>query len=120
MAIHSTGLTGPLPVPDGSDSWSRLLDLDEQPLGSIAPCLNPECDESVEFDLDAQGPGTLYCSHYCRSRTSDLRSRVTQQLHVIETALGGKYRYARGVPRADLRDRQRRLKWWHAWLSIER
>lgn len=122
MATYPSGLTRPLPEPDDSDSWARLLDLaiDDQPLGTTAPCLNPECDQPVEYDLDAHGPGPLYCSHYCRSRTFDIRSRVTQQLQVIETALGDKHRYARGIPRAELRDRQRRLKWWHARLSTER
>lgn len=118
-ARYPTGLTRPLPEPDNSDSWPRILDLalDDQPLGTTAPCLNPECDQDVDYDLDTPGPGPLYCSHFCRSRTSDLRVRVTQQLKVIESALGPDYRYVRGVPRAELRDRQRHLMWWQARLS---
>lgn len=122
MATFPTGLTRPLPEPDDSRSWPRLLDLaiDEQPLGTTAACLNPECDQAVEYAVDGRGPGPLYCSHFCRSRTSVLRVRVAQQLQVIETALSAKYRYARGIPRTELRDRQRHLKWWLARLSTQR
>lgn len=122
MARYPTGLTRPLPEPDNSDAWPRGLDLaiDDQPLGTTAPCLNPECVEAVDYDLDARGSGPLYCSHFCRSRTSDLRVRVAQQLQVIDTALGPDYRYARGVHRTELRDRQRHLMWWLARLSTER
>lgn len=122
MATFPSGVTRPLPEPDESHAWPRVLDLaiDDQPLGTTAPCLNPECDQAVEYDPDRHGPGPLYCSAFCRSRTSDLRTRVTQQLQVIETALGPKYRFKRGIPRTELRDRQRHLKWWHARLSTER
>lgn len=121
-ARYPTGLTSPLPTPDSSDSWPRILDLaiDDQPLGTTAPCLNPECGQGVNYDLDARGPSPLYCSAFCRTRTSDLRIRVTQQLQVIESALSAHYRRTRGVPRTELRDRQRHLKWWHARLSTER
>lgn len=122
MATFPSGLTRPLPEPDDSASWPRVLDLaiDDQPLGTTAACLNPECDQPVEYDVDGRGPGPFYCSHFCRSRTSDLRVRVTQQLQVIETALGVKYRSTRGIPRTELRDRRRHLRWWLARLSTER
>lgn len=113
---YPSGLTGPLPMPDESASWPALLDLaiDEQPLGMRAPCLNPECGGDVVFDPGSPGPPARYCSHYCRSRASDLRQRAIQQLQVIEAALGEQGRYVRGVPRAELRDRARHLKWWLA------
>ncbi len=118
-AQYPTGLTGPLPEPDNSKAWPRVLDLalDDQPLGTVAACLNPECGKPVRFEHDVKGPAALYCSHHCRSRTSALRTRVNQQLQVIETALGPKGRYARGLPRAELRDRARHLKWWLARLT---
>ena len=119
---YASGLTGPLPEPDDTASWPALLDLaiDDQPLGTEAACLNPECATPVTFDHETRGSATLYCSHYCRSRTSELRKRATQQLAVIEAALGEQGRGMRGVPRAELRDRARHLKWWLARLAPAR
>lgn len=118
-ARYPSGLTKPLPEPDEGKAWPRLLDLaiDEQPLGTVAACLNPECGQPVTFEHDIKGAAALYCSHYCRSRTSALRARATQQLQVIETALGPTGRYTRGLPRVELRDRARHLKWWLARLT---
>lgn len=123
MARFPTGLTRPLPEPgaDDHDTWARLLALalDDQPLGHSAPCLNPECTGPVDF-IPNRGPGPLYCSHACRSRTADLRQRVTQQLHVIETALELAPSKTRGLNRDDLRARARHLRWWLARLSPTR
>lgn len=118
-ARYPSGLTRELPEPDNGTAWPHLLDLaiDDQPLGTVAACLNPECGQPVHFEHDVRGPAGLYCSHHCRSRTSYLRTRATQQLAVIETALGPKGRYVRGLPRAELRDRARHLKWWLARLA---
>lgn len=119
---YPTGLTGTLPEPDDTTSWPALLDLaiDDQPLGTEAACLNPECDTTVTFNHENRGRAALYCSHYCRSRTSELRKRATQQLAVIDAALGEQGRSLRGVPRAELRDRARHLKWWLARLGPAR
>lgn len=121
-ARYPTGLTRPLPEPDETTAWPQRLDLaiDEQPLGTLAACLNPECDQAVEYDHDARGSASVYCSHYCRTRTSDLRTRATQQMHVIQAALGEQGRYVHGVPRAELRDRARHLNWWLARLTPPR
>lgn len=117
-ARYPTGLTGPLPEPDDAAAWPQLLDLaiDDQPLGTMAPCLNPECDQPVTYDHDER-TGPLYCSHHCRSRASRLRILATQQLAAVEAALGSQGRYRRGVPRPELRDRARHLRWWLARLD---
>lgn len=120
MARFPTGLTGPLPEPGDDDhaTWARQLALaiDDQPLGHSAPCLNPECAGPVDY-VPNRGPGLLYCSHACRSRTSDLRQRLTQQLQVIDTALNLPPAKTRGLPRDDLRARARHLRWWLARLK---
>lgn len=119
MARYPTGLTRPLPEPgENAPTWAKrlALDLDDQPLGHTAPCLNPECTGPVDF-IPNRGPGPLYCSHACRSRTSDLRQRATQQLEVITTALTLPASKTRGLNRADLRARARHLRWWLARLT---
>lgn len=117
-AAYPSGLQRELPEPDDGTAWPQLLDLalDDQPLGTLAPCLNPECDQPVTFDHQGRS-GTLYCSHSCRSRTSRLRALATQQLAAVDAALGPQGRYRRGVPRTELRDRARHLRWWLARLT---
>lgn len=119
MTTYPSGLTSPLPE-RGQDAaaWGRHLALaiDDQPLGQCAPCLNPECVGPVDY-VPGRGPALLYCSTYCRNRTFALRQRLTQQLHIIDTALGSDYARVRGLPRDELRDRARHLRWWLARLT---
>lgn len=122
MATYPSGLTSPLPQGgDDTAAWGRHLALaiDDQPLGQCAPCLNPECAGPVDY-VPGPGPALLYCSTYCRNRTSTLRDRLTQQLHVIDTALSPQNTRVRGLPRDQLHARARHLRWWLARLPIER
>lgn len=113
MARYPSGIIGPLPGDDVSDPEARLaqmsLEMDHSPVGTSAPCMNPECTSPVDYI--GVGPPNLYCSTTCRTRASVLRQRANQQLAIIQRTL----RDARGLhgfPRQELRNRARLLEWW--------
>lgn len=117
MARYPSGIASALPEPSG-DTAVRLahvlVAIDEQPLGTSAPCVNPECGGPVDYL--GTGVAPLYCSTSCRARASALRGRAEQQLTVIEQLLD-ETRYRHGVPRDDLRARANILRWWLARLG---
>lgn len=88
-----------------------LLTIEEQPLGHSAPCLNPECDKPVDF---TGARGTLYCSHYCRTRTSRIRRAASQQIEVLEELLD---RPEASEVAPELVARVAHLRWWLARLG---
>lgn len=118
MARYLSGISSELPEPTGDTAaWLArvLVAIDEQPLGTSAPCANPECAGPVDY-LGAGGPSPLFCSSSCRARASALRRRAEQQLEIIERLLG-ETRSKHGVPRDELRARANILRWWRARLG---
>lgn len=117
MARYPSGIT-PLPGADVDDVRTRLaqmmLAMDEHPLGTSAPCLNPECAGPVDYL--GTGVWPLYCSNTCRSRASTLRGLAQEQLDLIERTLAEAH-YKNSIPREELRRRSRLLGWWVARLA---
>lgn len=115
-----SGLIRPLPSLDEAEgdigAWLArvVLAMDQQPVGTTAPCVNPECNGPVD-----RVPGvkftTLYCSSTCRNRTSALRRSCQQQLEVID-ALLEVTKFKQRVPRQELRERAAMIRWWLARL----
>lgn len=117
MARYPSGISSALPNPIGdTEVWLAhvLVAIDEQPLGTSAPCANPECSGPVDYL--GTGAAPLYCSTSCRARASALRGRAEQQLMTIEQLLD-ETRYRHGVPRERLRARANLLRWWLARLG---
>lgn len=117
MPRFPSGIT-PLPGANVDDVRTRAvrlaLAMDEQPLGASAPCMNPECDDPVDFI--GTGALNLYCSTTCRSRASTLRGIALQQLATVEHTLADAH-YMHGIPRDDLRRRARQLRCWLARMA---
>ena len=113
-ARYPSGLGGRLPDDQGDvRAWLAqvCVFLDTEPLGSTAPCLNPECCGPVDRLPRATGPALQYCSSYCKNRARDLRRSAEQQLDVLtrlEKATAGK----QAVPRQEIHERIAALRWW--------
>lgn len=117
MARRPSGLGTGLPDDPGDlDVWlARVaLTMAEHPLGSHAPCLNPECDQLVEHVTGRRT--TLYCGSACRARTSTLRRNGRQQLVVLERLLAA-LPDDRDVERAELEHRASGVRFWLARLT---
>lgn len=114
---YPSGLGGRLPARgDDLNVWSArvALALPDQPLGSTAPCMNPECAGPVDRLTSTRGPLVLYCSRYCRNRAGALRRSAEQQLAVVDDLLSTKK--AKGEYRTELTQRRAMLRWWLARL----
>ena len=73
--------------------------------------MNPERAGPVDRLPGTQGPLTLYCSKHCSSRASNLRASATDQLAIIEEVLD-RTKGQHGIPRKELEERARMLRWW--------
>lgn len=113
MAHHPSGIHGPLPGDNVTDPRARLAQLlpaiDDHPIGTTAPCANPECSGPVDYLGHGRPP--LYCSSSCRARAAGMRRDATQQLQLIERTLTEAHGM-HGVPRDELRTRAKQLRWW--------
>lgn len=120
QATYPSGLTRPFPTQGDLTvrAWGQdlQLEIDAQPLGTTASCMNPECTTPVTF-RPGPGQGPFYCSHHCRTRASRMRARATQQLHIIEESLSEEHRSQHGIPRRELQHRARLLRWWLTRLA---
>lgn len=112
---YPSGLGGsPLPRRQADPKvWAAqtALVIDQMPIGTSAPCMNPECAGPVDRLPGTQGPPTLYCSKHCSSRASALRASATDQLAIIEEILD-QTKGQHGIPRKELEERARMLRWW--------
>lgn len=102
-----------MPGRDVTDARARAvqiaLEADVHPIGSTAPCMNPECAGPVDY-LGTGAP-VLYCSRTCRSRASTLSLLAKDELDLVERTLA-ETKYKTGVPRRELQERAHRLRWW--------
>lgn len=109
-----SGLSSPLPERvDDVDAWLARVSiaLDREPLGLSAPCRNPECSRPVDTIPSPQGPMPNFCRPACRDRARSMRRTGEQQLAVVEELLE-ETKGRHGVPRRELRERARVLRWW--------
>lgn len=113
--VHlESGLGSPLPDRvDDVDAWLARVSIaiDRQPLGLSAPCRNPECSSPVDILPSMSGGFPNFCRPACRDRARSMRRSAEQQLAVVDELLDvmkGRH----GVPRRELRERARVLRWW--------
>lgn len=117
MARYPSGIT-PLQGADVQDPRVRAarmaLEMDAHPIGSTAPCMNPECAGPVDYV--GTGHLTLYCSNTCRNRAAALRGLIAQELELLEETLE-ETKHKQGIPREEYLRRARMLRWWAARLT---
>lgn len=116
---YPSGLGGHSLPPRQADAkvWAAqtALMIDQLPIGTTAPCLNPECCGPVDRLPTTQGPLTLYCSKHCSSRASALRASAADQLAIVEEILE-RTKGQHGIPRKELNERATMIRWWLARL----
>ena len=118
---YPSGLGGHSLPPRQADAkvWAAqtALMIDQRPIGTTAPCQNPECAGPVDRLPSTQGRLNLYCSKHCSSRASTLRTSAAEQLAIVEEILD-RTRGQHGTPRKELKERAVLLRWWLARLRV--